>query len=175
MRVTHLLNIRNKLVRQFTIRIKASVIMYFPWADVDFVYIHRLRQSAVFTACTYPSLIAPFVIIWNILCYGRSTRSQFTLYSIRICFVISFSVLSLNSILIQHSFFYICKKAIPNSTCFYSFKHFVIAVPIVEIAHDSNTYGFRCPNGKSPTVNTVYFDFMWSKHFIWLKIVTGIK
>ena len=30
MRVTHLLNIRNKLVRQFTIRIKASVIMYFP-------------------------------------------------------------------------------------------------------------------------------------------------
>ena len=134
--ISHLFNIRDKLVRQIPVRIEIAVLVLLPRACVHLVYVYRRGINVWGIAFFNPLIVLPLMAALDFIEFWGSTGSCLGMKSIRVAFKDDFSRPCGYGKFVRVKLLYAVNNTFPNAARFRKHSHrCCLYVPIVKIAY----------------------------------------
>ena len=171
-RIPHLLDVRNELVRDCGIAQTVAVRILAPAAEVNLVNVHRRAVGIVIPAVVHPLAVLP-AIPGNVVKFRRIGGRGLEMQTVRVAFEHRPARLVGHGVLVSVVLFESGQKNGPYAVEIPHRRS--VFVPAVELAHDGNHLRVRRPYGKTPPLFSVHRRGNGRKHLLRLKIRAFVK
>ena len=152
--VAHLLNIRNKLVRELAVAVEFSVVIFAPRARVYLVNVDSLALVGMILFVLYPLAVVPRIII-DMIGARSVVGTGLAKESVGICFENALIPRSLHAVLVAGKFPNALDKELPYSQIGDAIHIMRVGIPIVKVAHYGNRFCIRSPNSEYDALTAV--------------------
>ena len=167
-RVSHLFDVRDKLVRHRAVIDIVAVRILFPRAEMNLVNVDRRAVRIEIFPLSHPFFVFP-AISGNVIEFGCVCGCGFKMQTIRVALEARFAFFGRDCVFVRLKLSCSRNKSRPHAVVL-SLHAVCVYVPIIEIAHNRYGGGVGSPHGEIPAVDSVLHARGGRKHLMRLII-----